>query len=39
MKARSFGVWDLLGGGFISSMMKHSKMDEAQRCMERAGND
>jgi hypothetical protein len=34
--ARSFGVWDLLGGGFISSMMKHSKMDEAQRCMERA---
>jgi hypothetical protein len=34
--ARSFGVWDILGGGFISSMMKHSKMDEAQRCMERA---
>jgi hypothetical protein len=34
--ARSFGVWDMLGGGFISSMLKHSKMDEAQRCMERA---
>jgi hypothetical protein len=26
----------MLGGGFISSMMKHSKMDKAQRCMERA---
>jgi hypothetical protein len=37
--ARSFGVWDMLGGGFLSSMLKHSKMDEAQRCMERAGND
>jgi hypothetical protein len=34
--ARNFGIWDMLGGGFISSMIKHSKMDEAQRCMERA---
>jgi hypothetical protein len=34
--ARSFGVWDMLGGGFISSMLKHSKTDEAQRCIERA---
>jgi hypothetical protein len=26
----------MLGGGFVSSMMKHSKMDKAQQCMERA---
>jgi hypothetical protein len=36
--ARNFGIWDILGGGFISSALKHSKMDEAQRCMERAQN-
>ncbi|MCD8020988.1 MAG: hypothetical protein LUF92_15860 [Clostridiales bacterium] len=34
--ARNFGIWDMFGGGVISSMMKHSKMDQAQRCMERA---
>lgn len=40
--ARSFGIWDLLGGGVISSMMKHSRihaaeaeLEEAQRTLER----
>jgi hypothetical protein len=34
--ARNWGVLDLFGGGFLSSMLKHSKMDDAQRCIERA---
>lgn len=34
--ARGLGVWDLLGGGFLSSILKHSKMDDAQRAMEQA---
>lgn len=34
--ARGFGIWDMFGGGFISGMLKHSKMDEAQRCVDMA---
>ncbi len=34
--ARNWGVWDLLGGGFISGMMKHSRLDEAQSKMDYA---
>lgn len=34
--ARNFGFWDTLGGGFISGMMKHSRLNEAQRNMELA---
>ena len=34
--ARGMGVWDMLGGGFISGIIKHSKMGAAQRCMEQA---
>ena len=29
--AGSWGVWDLLGGGFFSTLVKHDKMEEAQR--------
>ena len=29
--ARSWGVWDLVGGGLLSTMIKHSRMDDAQR--------
>lgn len=32
--ARGLGVWDILGGGFLSSLLKHSKMDDAQRAMD-----
>lgn len=32
--ARNFGIWDMLGGGFISGILKHSKIDEAQRELE-----
>lgn len=36
--ARGLGVWDMLGGGLISGFLKHSQMDEAQRCVDRAQN-
>lgn len=34
--ARSWGIYDMLGGGFISSMIKHSKLKDAQSCLEEA---
>ena len=32
-KASSWGIWDMLGGGFFSTMFKHNRMDEAQAAM------
>ena len=29
--ASSWGLWDMFGGSFLSTMMKHGKMDDAQR--------
>ncbi len=29
--AQSWGTWDLVGGGLVSDMVKHSHLDEAQR--------
>jgi hypothetical protein len=37
--AKNWGVVDLLGGGLISGLVKHSKMDNAQRYMEQAKYD
>lgn len=34
--ARGWGMFDLFGGGFISDLMKHSRMDEASQSMEEA---
>lgn len=34
--ARGMGVWDMLGGGIISGLLKHSNMDKAQDYMEQA---
>lgn len=34
--AKSWGVFDMLGGGVIASMVKHSKMNEAAELMEEA---
>lgn len=34
--AHGLGIWDMLGGGFFSSFLKHSKMDDAQRAMQYA---
>lgn len=33
--AEGWGTWDLLGGGLIADMAKHSHLDEAQRQVER----
>lgn len=37
--AGNWGLFDMFGGGFFSSMMKHSKMDDAARFMEEAKVD
>lgn len=37
--ARNWGLFDMLGGGFFSSAMKHSKMSDASRLMENAKRD
>ena len=34
--ARGWGMIDLFGGGLFTDMVKHSKMDDASRCMEDA---
>ena len=34
--AKNFGIWDMLGGGFISGMLKHSRIDSAGAEMENA---
>lgn len=34
--ARGWGMIDLFGGGLFTDMIKHSKMDDASRCMEDA---
>lgn len=36
--ARGFGVWDILGGGFLATMLKHSKLDRARVEMENASD-
>ena len=37
--ARNWGMFDMLGGGFLSGMIKHSKISDASRRMERAKQD
>ena len=32
--AKGWGVYDLLGGGMLSGLIKHSRMDKAQQQME-----
>jgi len=34
-RAESLGTWDLLGGGMITDIAKHSQLDEAQMNVER----
>lgn len=34
--ARGMGIWDMLGGGFISGMLKHSNLEKANAKMETA---
>lgn len=37
--AKNWGIFDMFGGGFFSSMIKRSKMNDAVYCMERAKQD
>ena len=37
--ARNWGIVDMIGGGFISTLMKQSKMQRAVSCMEQAKTD
>ena len=30
-RAKGWGIYDLLGGGLVSGLIKHGKMDDAQR--------
>lgn len=38
-RAKTWGIVDLLGGGLITDMIKHSKMDRASSYMETAKHD
>ena len=37
--AKNWGLFDMLGGGLFSSIIKHSKMNDASRYMEEAKRD
>lgn len=37
--ARNWGIFDMLGGGLLADIMKHSKMNEASAYMEEAKRD
>ena len=36
--ARGVGIWDMLGGGFVSGLLKHSQMDDAQKYVNEANS-
>lgn len=38
-KARNWGIYDIIGGGFLSSLIKHSKIYNARTCIEKAKYD
>lgn len=37
--ARGYGIWDLMGGGFLATGLKHSKLDEASDYAAEAQGD
>lgn len=37
--ARNWGAWDMLGGGFFSTMVKHSRIDAAQAELQAVRHD
>ena len=37
--ARAWGIYDILGGGMISSIVKHSKVNDANEWLEQANRD
>ena len=34
--AGNWGIWDIMGGGFLSTFLKHNKIDQAQHKLEEA---
>ncbi len=36
LSARGWGIWDMVGGGFVTSLVKHSKIREASSHLESA---
>ena len=37
--ARGWGIYDIVGGGLFSSLIKHNKMDQAQEYLQAAKRD
>lgn len=37
--AKSWGVFDILGGGLVTNIVKHSKIDQASSYMKEAGDN
>ena len=37
--ARGWGMLDMVGGGFLSTMLKQNKMEKAQSCIQQAQDD
>lgn len=36
---KNWGLWDIFGGGFLSTVVKNTKMDQAKQNMEQARYD
>ncbi|MFU0827228.1 MAG: Methyl-accepting chemotaxis protein [Lachnoclostridium sp.] len=37
--AKNWGLWDIFGGGFLTNIIKHSKLNDASSYMEEARQD
>ena len=37
--AKRWGIWDIVGGGLISSLVKHSRIDDARELLQQARNE
>lgn len=37
--AKNWGILDILGGGLISGLLKHSRIKDASKCIENAKHD
>lgn len=38
-KARNWGIFDMLGGGLFSSLVKHDRLKEVESCLQDAQNN
>ena len=37
--AKRWGIWDIVGGGLVSSLVKHSRIDDARKLLQQARNE